>query len=216
MAAPPSAPPVAPAAPPATLPQTTGAETAETDWLTAGLDLQAIAAESLNPNARPAPPPADSFGPPPPAAPPARSETSDPFAASFEQVAPFYIDAPLPVAPPPAPPADSFSLSDLLQATEEEGGGPPMSFADWLALQGSGSAARAGSPAPPPDVDLDNLPAWMRPEPPASKDASAPPVPPAALTPAGRKGILRCPHCGEELDKEEMLRMLAEVWGLDS
>jgi hypothetical protein len=152
----------------------------------------------------------------PPAAPPAQSRTTDPFAASFEQVPPFYMDATPPAAPPPAPPADSFSLSDLLQATEEEGGGPPMSFADWLALQGSGSAARAGSPAPPPDVDLDNLPAWMRPEPPASKEAAALPVPPAAPGLAGRKGILRCPHCGEELDKEEMLRMLAEVWGLDS
>jgi hypothetical protein len=65
-------------------------------------------------------------------------------------------------------------------------------------------------------VDLANLPAWMRPEPPApaAQGASTParPRPPAA----GRKGVLRCPHCGEELDKEEMLRMLAEVWGLDS
>jgi hypothetical protein len=215
--------------PPTALPPITGAETADTNWLTAGLDLEALAAESLNPDVLTAPPPGDATGRPPaarpadpfagapvtppdlpvtPSASPARPAAADPFAASFEQVPPFYMDA----APPPAPPADSFSLSDLLQATEEEGGGPPMSFADWLALQGSGSAARAGSTAPPPPVDLDNLPAWMRPEPPAA----APPSPSAAPVSAGRKGVLRCPHCGEELDKEEMLRMLAEVWGLDS
>jgi hypothetical protein len=233
MAPPPNAPPVEPVVPPTALPPITGAETADTDWLTAGLDLEALAAESLNPDVLSAPPPGDAAGRPPaarpadpfaggpvpppdlpvpPSASPARPEAADPFAASFEQVPPFYMDAAPPPAPPPAPPADSFSLSDLLQATEEEGGGPPMSFADWLALQGSGSAARAGSPAPPPPVDLDNLPAWMRPEPPAA----APPSPSAAPVSAGRKGVLRCPHCGEELDKEEMLRMLAEVWGLDS
>ncbi|HET7077211.1 MAG TPA: hypothetical protein VFM49_07135 [Chloroflexia bacterium] len=237
--APRTAPPPAASAPDAAGPS-------DADWLTAGVDLEALTAESLNPAARPAPPPADQQFVPPttpasqkapaapfagapvpppdlPAVPPAGPQSTDPFTASFEQVPPFYMD-PEPPPPPPAappaseaapPPAESFSLSDLLQAGEEEGGGPPMSFAEWLASQGSGTGVGAGHPAPPP-VDLANLPAWMRPEPPApaAQDASTParPRPPAA----GRKGVLRCPHCGEELDKEEMLRMLAEVWGLDS
>jgi hypothetical protein len=253
------APPLAgpPAATPAG-PPSTGAAPSDTGWLTAGVDLEALTAESLNPDARPAPPPADQpFAPPAapapkgasneapaapfagvpvpppdlPAVPPAGPQSTDPFTASFEQVPPFYMDPEPPVPAPkgvstevpaaPAsnealPPAESFSLSDLLQAGEEEGGGPPMSFAEWLALQGSGTGAGTTAAAPPP-VDLANLPAWMRPEPPASaaKDASTPPGPPRPPT-AGRKGVLRCPHCGEELDKEEMLRMLAEVWGLDS
>ena len=247
------APPAAPAPTAAAAPDPAGPSDA--DWLTAGLDLEALTAESLNPAARPAPPPADQPVAPPaapvpkeaaaapfagapvpppdlPAVPPAGPHSTDPFTASFEQVPPFYMD-PEPPAPaskgastevpagPPAPnaappPVESFSLSDLLQAGEEEGGGPAMSFAEWLALQGSGTGTGAGSAAPPP-VDLANLPAWMRPAPPAPAAQNAP-TPPGAPRPptAGRTGVLRCPHCGEELDKEEMLRMLAEVWGLDS
>jgi hypothetical protein len=240
------------AGPPSTIPAPDDSASSETDWLTEGLDLEALAAESLNPDVLPAPPAADSaFAPPatpaaneapaapfagapvpPPYLPSAGPPAIDPFTASFEQVPPFYMDpeppAPAPTAASPAapaapsaplvasqvapPPVESFSLSDLLQAGEEEGGGPPMSFAEWLALQGSGTGA--GAPAPP-SVDLANLPAWMHPAPPDSHEAPVAPAPPAPPA-AGRKGVLRCPHCGEELDKEEMLRMLAEVWGLDS
>ncbi|MDQ2808914.1 MAG: hypothetical protein M3Z04_18720 [Chloroflexota bacterium] len=210
-------------------------------WLTSGVDLAALAGGSLNPNAVPAA--ADNLIPPPALPRPTAPEllpdlpvaptpldladefsnvvAFDPFAPELGTVAPF-------VLPGGAGPSDSGgSLGDLLLGDDVEEDAPAMSFSEWLALQKSSVAERTGLPAAS-DVDLSNLPSWLHPLPaadappvspvPALAAAPAPPEPPsspvaAPVPPFAPKGTLLCPHCGEALDPEEMLRLLAQVWG---
>ena len=240
----PAAPPPPPSAP--IIPAVVADPTTPTDdltWLTTGVDFAALAGGSLNPHAvlvaagdsliAPSGSP-DAVSPAlPPDLPPAPAtlDLADEFGAvaAFDPFAP-ELGAVVPFAPDGASllPAGGGSLGDLLLGGDDEEDAPAMSFSEWLALQKSSVAERTGLPAAS-DVDLSNLPSWLRPLP----AAAVPPVPPdlpvaAALSPLelpppspvappvpplAPKGTLRCPHCGEALDPEEMLRLLAQVWG---
>ncbi len=240
-AAPPLAPPIVP-----TITPDPANPTDDLNWLMAGVDFAALAGGSLNPAAVPAPgtperlPPAVPTTPPvaplqtdsPPAATTLELADEfgevaafDPFAPEMGDIVPFDLagssDGPTQVAT-----AGDGSLGGLLLGGDEEEDAPAMSFSEWLALQKSSAAERAGSPAVAADVDLSNLPSWLRPLPAADAPPSiaAAPIagsePPVAITPIAPpvaplapKGTLRCPHCGEPLDPEEMLRLLAQVWG---
>ena len=216
-----------------------------------------------------APPPAPAVSAPPPVAPVADPLPPLPrdlewlsgaaglfVPASESPPAPAIPSAPLqPPAPPGPPPAagdvpplpspftpDAADLPPL-GATEslstwarDDDDAPAMSFTEWLALQ---ARANEGTSGAPPDLDLSNLPAWLRPAPspdgpPAAPSAPAPvrkpfqpggtvpaartvppltPVSPLPTVPVEAHKVLHCPHCGADLDPEEMLRLLAQVWG---
>ncbi|HMA37850.1 MAG TPA: hypothetical protein VKY74_25590 [Chloroflexia bacterium] len=229
----PAGPPGDPAAAPAP-----GDGGADLDWLTSGVDLEALARESLNPAAIPLPPdtgdvPAPSMAPPPGPEPVAATlELIDPFAGELGAIAPFMpdLDTITPFTPDAAP-GDAGASSDaggglrsLLGIVEEEEGGQPMSFAEWLALQSQSAevAHPDAPPAAPANLDLSHLPEWLRPGAPAGKapgpGPTAPVLPPPAAgapppaPPHDTTPVLRCPHCGNELDKDEMLRLLAQLW----
>ncbi|HUS14086.1 MAG TPA: hypothetical protein VM536_03615 [Chloroflexia bacterium] len=195
----------------------------ESDWLFSGdLDLSGVLLGDDQAGARSSTPPADvrltdgfallgSVPAAPAAAAGGPSDVTVPLAASAMAPLPDPI-AVTPPAPHATPAADAAGDQPLATPAAGEDPERPMTFAEWLALQKRQAAASAA----PVDVDLTKLPGWLQPggsaaPAPSSATSTGSTADPRPLT--GAPATLRCPHCGKELDKNEMLALLAQMWG---